>query len=167
MSKARETAEIAAAVALAVILHFIKIYTMPQGGDISLTMVPLIFIAHRRGLGAGVTAGILYGIINVMLDGAIYHPMSILLDYICAFGVLGIAGVFPKKISGIICGTVTAVACRFLFSFLSGAVLFGSYAPDGINPWLYSFVYQATYLVPELIICLAATVTVYVKFKNK
>ena len=53
---------------------------MPQGGDVSLTMIPIIFIAYRRGPLAGITTGVLYGIINIMIDGTIYHPMSIFLD---------------------------------------------------------------------------------------
>lgn len=155
--------DIAVATALAVVLHFVKIFALPQGGDVSLGMIPLIFVAYRRGAAAGITSGVLYGIITLMFDGVIYHPMSVILDYILAFGVLGIAGFFPKSTLGVIAGTTSAIGGRFLCSLVSGAVLFGSYAPEGQNPWVYSLIYQATYLVPELFICLAVMLLIFFK----
>lgn len=166
MKKTKAITEVAVAVALAVVLHFVKLFTMPQGGDVSLTMIPIIFIAYRRGALSGIITGVLYGIINLMLDGTIYHPMSVLLDYILAFGILGIAGFFPKNVLGIIVGTIVSVSGRFLFSFLSGAILFASYAPEGQSPWIYSLVYQATYLLPELIICLAVMIFLFRRAKG-
>ncbi len=166
MKNTKVITEIAVAVALSVCFHFIRLFAMPQGGDVSLTMIPIIFIAYRRGAFAGITAGVLYGIINIMLDGTIYHPMSIFLDYLFAFGVLGVAGFFKKSLSGIISGTILSVGGRFIFSFLSGAILFGSYAPEGQSPWVYSLIYQATYLVPELIICLIVMVITFTKGKR-
>lgn len=155
--------EIAVATALAVILHFVKIFALPQGGDISLGMVPIIFMAYRRGAAPGMCTGVLYGIITLLFDGAIYHPMSIVLDYILAFGILGVAGFFPKNILGIVTGTILSVGGRFICSFLSGALIFGSYAPEGQSPWMYSLVYQATYLIPELFICVFILLLLYLK----
>ncbi len=166
MKKTKVMTEIAVAVALAVVFHFVRLFAMPQGGDVSLTMIPILFIAYRRGWVAGIVTGILYGIINVMLDGVIYHPMSVLLDYLLAFGILGVAGFFKKSPVGILSGTTLAVVGRFLFSFLSGAILFGSYAPEGQSPWIYSLIYQATYLVPELIICLVVMLLTFIKGKR-
>lgn len=164
MSKTRRLTEVAIAIALAVVCHFIKVWEMPQGGAVSLVMVPILFIAFRNGKGAGYFAGAIYGLLSMMLDGTIYHPMSILLDYILAFGILGVAGHFPKKTWGIIVGSIVAVLGRFLSSFISGAVLFGSYAPEGQSPWIYSAIYNATYLLPELIITLAVLLILFLKF---
>jgi thiamine transporter len=46
------------------------------------------------------------------------------------------------------------VAVRLFFHFLSGVVFFGSYAPAGTSIYLYSFVTNLTYLLPNLVICL-------------
>ncbi len=152
MKKTKVLTECAVAVALAVLCSFIKVWEMPQGGSVSLTMVPLLFIAFRRGAVAGIVTGAVYGAVSMIFAGIIYHPMSILLDYILAYGVLGVAGFFGKSLKGIVGGTFTGVFLRFISSLVSGAVLFGSYAPEGQNPWIYSLGYQAAYMIPELII---------------
>ena len=136
---------------------------MPQGGSVALTMIPILLIAFRQGAVSGMICGGIYGAISLAIAGVIYHPMSILLDYVLAFGLLGIAGFFRKTPTGIICGTITGVGGRFLSSLISGAVLFASYAPEGQNPWVYSLVYQATYMVPELIIAGVVLVMLYIK----
>lgn len=51
-------------------------------------------------------------------------------------------------------GYVVGVFGRFIFSTISGIVFFASYAPEGMNPILYSLGYQASYLVPEAVITL-------------
>ena len=163
MKKTRKIAEIAVAVALAVVCSFIKVWEMPQGGSVALTMIPILLIAFRQGAVSGMISGAVYGAISLAISGVIYHPMSILLDYVLAFGLLGLAGFFPKSVPGVICGTLTGVAGRFLSSLLSGAVLFASYAPEGQNPWIYSLVYQATYMIPEFVISGVVLVLLYMK----
>ena len=163
MKNTKKLTEIAVATALAVVCSFIKVLEMPQGGSVALTMIPLLFIAQRRGIVAGCVSGGIYGILSVLLAGVVYHPASILLDYILAFGILGIAGLFKKNLCGIVCGSITAVAGRFISSLVSGAVLFAEYAPAGQNPWVYSLVYQATYMVPELIISVLVLGLIYIK----
>lgn len=165
MKKTKLLTECAVGVALAVLCSFIKILEMPYGGSISLTMLPLFLISFRCGALAGVLSGSVYGLLSMMLAGVVYHPMSILLDYVLAFGAIGIAGLFPKKLSGIVFGTIAGVAGRFLSSLVSGAVLFAQYAPQGQNPWAYSFVYQTTYLIPEFIICVIILLLLFSKSK--
>lgn len=148
--------EAAIMIALAVVLSFVKVWSMPQGGTISLTMLPLFLLAYRRGAATGIISGIIYGLLSLMLDGVIYHPLSILLDYTLAYGALGVAGFFKKNYAGIILGTTVGTALRYICSLLSGALLFAEYAPEGQNPWIYSLGYNATYMVPELVICVVA-----------
>lgn len=171
MKKTRQLTEIAMAVALAVVCSFIKVWEMPQGGSIALTMIPILLISFRNGPLAGIITGAIYGALSVLLAGVLYHPLSLLLDYLLAFGLLGIAGFFKKNAKGIVLGSVVGVAGRFLSSLTSGAVLFASYAPEGQNPWIYSTIYQATYMVPELIISIAVLLLLYAKansfFDNK
>ncbi len=157
--------ETAIMVALAVVLSFVKVWTMPQGGTISLTMLPLFLLAFRRGPWAGIIGGVIYGVISIIFDGVIYHPMSILLDYTLAYGLLGIAGFFKKNTLGVVLGTAVGTACRYISSVLSGALLFAEYAGDQ-NPWIYSLGYNATYMIPELIICVVVLVILVKKAKK-
>ncbi len=166
MKKLHVLTEIAAFVALSVICSFIRVWEMPQGGSVALTMVPILLIAFRRGPAAGMITGGIYGLISMAIAGVIYHPMSILLDYVLAFALVGVAGFFRKNLPMVICGTTVGIAGRFLSSLISGAVLFAEYAPAGQNPWVYSLIYQATYLIPELFICIAVMTLLYTKGKR-
>ncbi len=166
MKKTQKLTEVAIAVALAVVCSFIKVLEMPQGGSVALTMIPIFIVAYRLGALWGITAGAVYGLISMVLAGTIYHPLSILLDYVLAFGLLGLSGLFKKTLPGIIIGTCVGTAGRFLSSLISGAVLFASYAPEGQNPWVYSLVYQATYLIPELLISLIVLILLFTKAKK-
>jgi len=166
MKKTRFMAEIAVSVSLAVICSFIKVWEMPQGGSVALTMIPILLIALRRGVAAGMVTGAIYGFISLLVAGVIYHPMSIVLDYILAFGLLGVAGFFGRNMTGVVCGTVLGVIGRFVSSTISGAVLFASYAPEGQNPWIYSIGYQAAYLIPELVIALVCLMLLFSKARR-
>lgn len=166
MTKTRKLTEIAVAVAMAVVCSLIKVWEMPQGGSVALTMVPILLIALRSGWVAGCACGAIYGLLSLLIAGVIYHPMSILLDYVLAFGFLGLAGLFKKTIPGLIAGCTVGVLGRFVSSLVSGAVLFAEYAPEGQNPWIYSLVYQATYMVPEFIISVAILVLLFLKARR-
>ena len=137
-------------IALGTALSFIIIYTLPQGGSITLaSMVPIIWLALRRGPKVGIVTGIIYGVIQFMLLPYAIDPIQVLLDYPLAFAVLGVAGFFPNK--PIIVSTI-AIAGRFVMHFIAGAVYWAPiYAPD-VDPITYSSVYNASYLLPELII---------------
>lgn len=162
MTKTKQLTEIAISVALACVFRILRLWDMPQGGSVSLAMVPILFIAFRRGAKAGFTAGGIFGLISIIFDGTIYHPLSIFLDYLLAFGVLGVAGYFPKTVLGIISGSTVAVLGSFFFSLMSGVFLFASYAPEGQSPWLYSTVYNGSYLLPELLISIVVLVSLRV-----
>ncbi len=164
MSKTKDLTEISISVALAIICRFIKIWEMPQGGAVSFTMVPIIFIAIKRGAFSGTLTGAIYGFLSAIFHGTIFHPMSIFLDYIFAFSVLGIAGLFGKHTCGIIFGCIFAVMARFIFSYISGITIFADFVPIGQNIYLYSFLYQSAYLFPQLIIVIVIMLTIHNKF---
>jgi len=151
-------AEMGVAVALAAVLGFVRPFTMPQGGSVSLEMLPLIFIAVRRGLGPGVTAGAAYGLLQLLLPGAfIFHPAQAALDYPLAFAAVGLAGVVPVRgLVSLALAVGLGSGARFVFHFLSGLIFFASYAPQWEAAWLYSVTYNALYLVPEAAITLVA-----------
>lgn len=138
--------------ALALILEFIRVYHVPQGGSVTLgSMVPLILIALRYGTPVGMLAGFVFGILNFFQDPYIVHPLQVLFDYPLPYMVLGLAGLFPQHK---LLGTTIAITMRFLCHVISGAVFFASYAPEGMNPYYYSIIYNGSYLIPDLIICL-------------
>ncbi len=158
----RDVAEMGVAMALAAVLHLIKLWEMPQGGSITLgTMVPLFVLTLRRGPWVGALAGALYGILEgwVISGGRFfYHPAQVILDYPLAFGLLGIAGFFPRYPAF---GVTLAAAARYLAHVISGAVFFASYAPPGQPVWLYSLVYNITFLGPDFALAIVLTLLVW------
>lgn len=136
--------------ALSIILHQIRLYHMPQGGSITLgSMIPLLFIAFRYGANVGYLTGFIYGLINLILNPFILHPVQVLFDYPLPYMALAIAGYTPKHR---LIGTTIAVFIRFLCHFISGSVFFAAYAPTGTSPYLYSFIFNISYIIPELVI---------------
>ena len=143
---------VALMLALTIVLHQLRIFHMPQGGSVTLgAMVPLLFLTSRYGAGIGCLAGFLYGMINLMQDAFILHPVQVLFDYPLPYMALAVAATVPGRYYT---GAVLAFAARFLCHYISGIVFFGSYAPPEMSPYLYSLVFNATYLVPEAVICL-------------
>jgi thiamine transporter len=156
--------EVGLAVALAAVLHFFKIFEAPQGGSVSLEMLPLFFVAVRRGAGPGILAGALFGFLNLLLKPYVVTPVQFALDYPVAFGALGVAGWFVRRgpagqarVSrlALVAGVVAGSALRFLAHLVSGVVFFAQYAPKGQNVWAYSALYNGGHLVPELLITAA------------
>jgi thiamine transporter len=152
--------EIAMMAALALVFSEIKVYTMPQGGSVSLVMVPIALIAVRRGIIPGILTGLIVGLLQLFLGGYVVHPVQLLLDYPIAYAALGLAGIVrisnyenKQKRNVAIWGALLAgVLVRFACHFTSGIVWFGEYAPEGMNVAWYSLVYNITYLLPEMLI---------------
>ena len=143
-------AEAAVMVALASVLYIIKIFTLPQGGSITMgSMVPIFVLSFRRGPKVGVMAGIVFSFFVLYYEPFVYNPIQFLLDYPLAFGSLGLAGLFRSQP---LVGVGTGVGIRFVCHFLSGFVFFASFAPAGESPALYSAIYNASYLIPEFVI---------------
>lgn len=150
----RRLVESAIMIAAAVALSYVKIWEMPQGGSVTLgSMVPVLLIALRYGTGWGVVTGALVGLVQFMLKPEMYHPVQVLLDYPVAFGALGLAGIARGRsfAAAAWLGSV-ALFGRFLSHLISGAVFFGEYAPEGQSPWVYSAIYNGTYMLPELVL---------------
>jgi len=137
-------------VALAEILGFLKIGHLPNGGSVSLLMLPIIVFALRWGLGSGLLAGFCLGILDFMLGGGVAIGwQSILGDYVIALTALGLAGLGSRKgMPGLIFGTVLGCLGRFLSIWVTGATLWGVYMPDEFlgltmtNEWFYSLLYN-------------------------
>jgi thiamine transporter len=157
----RALTEIATSVALAYVLNLIKIYQLPQGGSITLgSMVPILLLALRRGPYIGVLAGTVFGFVQLALGGFFFSVPQAILDYPIAYGVLGVAGYFKRQH---IIGVVVSVALRFIAHFASGVLFFGQFAPPELGPYLYSVIYNGSYLLPEMII---SSILVYLLIKR-
>ncbi len=93
MKNVKLMVEAGAMIALAFVLSKIDLFTMPQGGSVSPgAILPILFLAYRWGIGPGILAGILLGILKMILGGYVIGPVQAILDYPLAYGVLGIAG---------------------------------------------------------------------------
>ncbi|HHW26454.1 MAG TPA: energy-coupled thiamine transporter ThiT [Firmicutes bacterium] len=146
--KLRILVEGALMVAVAFALSFVKVFHLPQGGSVTLgSMIPILLFSARRGTGAGIMAGTVYGILQFIVEPYFVHPAQLILDYPLAFGLLGLAGLFGEDI---LKGTLLGVFGRFVSHFISGVIFFAEYAEG--NVYAYSAAYQASYLVPEFII---------------
>ncbi len=153
---AKQLAFSAMAITLATVTSFIKIIDMPMGGSVTLlSMLFICLIGYWYGLGGGLTAAVAYGILQLVIDPYILSVPQMLVDYILAFGALGLSGLFKDSRHGLIKGYITGVLGRYFFSFLSGWIFFGMYAPDNFpNAVVYSLAYNGAYLGAEALITL-------------
>jgi probable proton-coupled thiamine transporter yuaJ len=162
-SKTRMIAEAGVAIAIAQVLSFITLFHMPQGGSIkAASLVPLMIFAYRWGGTRGIWAGVVYGVLHFLLGfKSSIHYLSIILDYLVAYGAIGVCGYFKDNMTGLVSGSIVAIALRWFTSVTSGAVVFASYAPQGQNPWIYSMIYNASYMVPDGILNIIVLLFVY------
>lgn len=143
----------AMAMALAYVTSFIKLFALPMGGSITLfSMFFITLIGYWYGLSSGLLAAFAYGILQLVVDPYIISVPQMFCDYIFAFGALGLSGVFYNKKHGLVLGYLLGIAGRFFFSFLSGVIFFGMYAPEGWNPAIYSAAYNGSYIAAEGIV---------------
>lgn len=142
-------------IALAIVTSYIKVWEMPMGGSVTLlSMLFICLIGYWFGAGYGILAGAAYGILQFIIDPYMVSVLQVLFDYPLAFGALGLSGFFHNRRYGLQMGYVAGVLGRFVFSTLSGVVFFAAYAPEGMNPWVYSALYQGSYLGAEGIVTL-------------
>ncbi len=176
ISRTRTLIECALMVAVGTVLAQIKILDMPYGGSLTLfSMLPFVLVSFRHGVKWGLLCGLANSLLQ-MLIGGLYPPPSgtliafagmILLDYILAFSVLGLACFFAKpvknKMIAIAFGTATVCFLRFVCSFLSGTIIWASFsnAVELSNAALGSFLYNGAYMLPEMILTTIAALLLY------
>lgn len=140
------------ALTLATVTSLIKFASLPFGGSITLfSMFFICFIGYLYGARIGLMTGVAYGILQLITGPYIYNPWQLLLDYPLAFGALGLSGLFYKSNFGLVKGCIIGMLSRYLFHVISGYIFFASYTPEGMNPFVYTLGYNATYIIPELI----------------
>lgn len=162
--KTRALVEGALMVAAAEALGYLKLWHMPEGGSVSLMMLPIALYALRWGVKHGLLAGFALGVIDFMLGGGIAIGwQSILGDYLTACTLIGLAGVgHGRGLAGRLAGAALGCLGRFAAVWVTGATLWGEYMYNiyGLpmdNEWVYSFLYNLPCLVSGVltVICCA------------
>lgn len=152
--------EVAIMAAIAVVLHklMIPFHLWPNGGSVTFSMIPIAAVALRRGAKAGVICGGITGLLLWMLGGHVIHPVQALLDYPIAFGALGVVGWIrlaesaKKPFLFLALGLFLSGGLRLLAHFFSGVIFFKEFTPVGQSVYLYSLVYNLSYILPEVIL---------------
>ena len=146
----------AVAMALAFVTSYLKIFTLPWGGSVTLcSMLFIVLVANWYGIGTGITVGLAYGILQFIQEPYVLSFFQVCCDYILAFAALGVAGFFAKQNHGLLKGHIAAVIARGAFHALGGYLYWMSYMPENFPKSLtavYPIVYNYSYLVAEAII---------------
>lgn len=175
----------AALVALATITSFIKLFSFPTGGSITLcSMLFVALIGYFYSWKVGLCGALCYGLLQFVIKPEFYTPLQVIIDYALAFGTMGLSGVLcgvktddsrerhhddmerrgmsltNLRLWGpgfwrLISSYMIAVVCRFVFATISGYVFWGEYAWEGWNPLLYSAAYNAIYIFSEAFVTVA------------
>lgn len=204
-NKTKRLTESAMLLAVAIVLELVSksfIPEMPFGGQVTLvSMLPVVLVSYRHGVKWGLVTGVCYALIEMVIGartiGAAFQPgyfgdetmvvnaiLMCLLDYLLAFTVLGLGGIFRDAIKkpgvALMCGSLVALGARYLNHILSGYILFSGWAEwfftqegfpawgaelaASLSPaalgWLYSIVYNGMYMVPEMILTAIASLLI-------
>ena len=166
-SRTLALAECALMLAAAVALSYVKLFQLPFDGSITLlSMLPITLVAIRHGLGWGLGTAFAYSWFQILQGGVFAWGLtpgmlvaSLLLDYLLAFTVLGLAGLFRRRGTvGAVGGVALVCVLRFLVHFLAGVILwanfeeFVAFGQEWVGrPWLYSLCYNGVYMLPETV----------------
>lgn len=162
-------------IAVSTVLSMIKVIQMPLGGSVTLlAMLPVSMISVIYGVSFAIIPCIIFGVIQILLGGAFGWGLTpemligtIMFDYVLAYGVLCLSGVFRNRGTlGIIAGIILACFARLLCHIVSGVVIFENleqFSAFGATfenrPILYSVCYNGLFMLPEtLFTCIGAFV---------
>lgn len=154
----RRIANAAMCIAIAYVLSCIKLYRMPQGGSITpASMLPLVMFSVACGPVQGLMVGCAYGLLDLLQEPFVIHPIQLLVDYPLAFGLIALGGLVNfipmhkgfKLPVAVLLGGIG----RYAMAVLSGTVFFSEYAPVGQSALIYSLGYNLSYLGPDVFIC--------------
>lgn len=144
------------AMALAFVTSYIKIFTLPWGGSVTLcSMLFIVLIGNWYGVQAGVLVGLSYGILQFIQEPYVLSFFQVCCDYVLAFAALGAAGFFAGSKHGLLKGYITAVAARGAFHSLGGYLYWMDYMPENFPQSLkgiYPIAYNYSYLAAEAVI---------------
>lgn len=204
-SKTKKLTESAMLLAMAIVLELVSKMIIPEmtfGGQLTIvSMLPVVLISYRHGVKWGLVSGLAYALIEMLIGAktisAAFQPgyfsdeamlvnalIMCALDYLVAFTAVGLGGVFRNKIRNkgvsLMCGSLTALGCRYAAHVVSGYILFSGWAEwfftqDGFPAWgqtlvetlssgvlglVYSLVYNGMYMIPEMILTAIAALLI-------
>ena len=153
---AKAVAFAALSIALSYVLSCFRLYRMPQGGSVTPgSMLPIMLFSAAYGVGPGVVVGVVYGALQYLQGGWFLNVWQFLLDYLLAYGALGLAGLARKlpKRWGLYAAIVIAAVVRALSATLAGYMFWDT-------AFWASLVYNGTYLIPDTLICIVLALAV-------
>lgn len=197
---------LALATTLALVCAYIPFLNLPFGGGFTVaSMLPLVIVAYMYGTKWGIFTAFCYSLIQIILSltqGAsgtvmmLFLPNSegfmgygaavwiVLIEYILAYTILGLGGIFRNRISNktvaLVLGVIVSLSLRYLCHIVSGYIFYGVWAEwfftqegfyniGGViidtfrGQWLslvYSVFYNGLYMIPEIIITAIVAVPV-------
>ncbi|MCR4620645.1 MAG: energy-coupled thiamine transporter ThiT [Clostridiales bacterium] len=172
--------ECAVLLAIANILSFFKIEKLFWGfggGITAVSMLPLVIVCRRHGTTIGLYTALahsalqmVFGLDNVQYATSFFMAVGIvMLDYIIAYTVIGLSSVFCNKkhatAADIAVGIVFSFTLRFVCHFISGWWIWDALWPNemGMVSPVYSLVYNASYMIPEMILTAAVGIVLNIK----
>lgn len=165
MQKSLRLVESALLLAVATVLSLVKLLEMPYGGSVTAcSALPLLLISYRHGVGWGLFSGLVFSLLQLFLGMSSLSYCTtaasvvavILLDYVVAFAVYGLGGLFRQKGRtqgrALVLGSLLAQGLRYLCHVLSGCTVWAGLSIPTNAAFLYSLGYNGTYMVPELVV---------------
>ena len=137
-------------IAIAYVLNQITLFRMPQGGSVTpFSMLFIVLVAYLFGAKQGVTAGIVFGLLDLLIKPYVIHPVQLILDYPLAFGALGLGAVLRNQKHGLMKTYLVGILGRFIISSISGIIFFMD-TTNGVWPGLIAAIgYNFTYIAAE------------------
>lgn len=152
-------------ISLSFVLSYLKLFSWPQGGSITpASMLPIILFSSMFGTIPGIIVGLAYGFLQFIQEPYVVHWAQVFLDYPLAFGAIGLAGLVKNNLA---LSAFIGGLGRTIIHFLSGFIFFGSYAPEGMNPIIYSLVVNVLIIGTETLICVLVSLIPQVKSASK
>ncbi len=168
-NKTKILVECAVFIAIATVLSLFKLLDLPYGGSITMaSMLPVVLLAYRHGLGWGLMSGLAYGVIQQLMGLNTLSWVTtwqsilavVLLDYVVAFAGTGLGGVFRKKVKNqalaLTFGVLIACVLRYACHVISGCTVWAGLSIPTSAALIYSLGYNATYMIPETIVTMVA-----------
>lgn len=184
---------VAMALVLSALSDLVPFLSLPRGGSVTLfSMVPILVMSYRNGTKWGLLTAFADGLIQLLMGlknlgycATLRAQIGcVLLDYLLAFTVLGLAALLAKPFRSRILGLGVSAAgvclLRFLCSFLSGYIVWYDYATATewmsafslgakmVNTlgqsalcWMYSLLYNLSYMLPETVITVLGVLLLY------
>lgn len=159
-------------IAVAYVLNQITLFRMPQGGSVTpFSMLFIVLVGYLFGPKQGVLAGVVFGLLDLLMKPYVIHPVQLILDYPLAFGALGLGAMLRNQNHGLIKTYLLGILGRFIVSSISGIIFFLDTTNGVWAGLIVAIGYNFTYIAAEglltvLILFVPQLNKVFDKFKE-